>query len=147
VAKLTLSLGSNLGDRTTLLDQARERIVSEIGPVSYASDMVTTAAWGRTEQPDFLNQLLVIELDGARWPPRGEAARHTVHRLLDRCQAIEADLGRVRRMPWGPRTIDIDIIFLDDLVLETERISLPHPWWRQRTFVIDLLPDRSVLAR
>ncbi len=59
--------------------------------------------------------------------------------LLDLTQGIETELGRKRKTHWGPRTCDIDIIFVDNIRFETKRLSLPHPWWAERAFVRDLL--------
>jgi 2-amino-4-hydroxy-6-hydroxymethyldihydropteridine diphosphokinase len=145
VAKLTLSLGSNQGDRADQLRRARERLFAGLGPPVYVSQVVETPPWGVTDQPPFLNQVVVLKLDERQWPLDAAIAYRTAHRILDVCQRVEQGLGRVRGMPWGPRSIDVDMIFLADLVLETERLSLPHPWWRLRPFVTDLLPDRCVL--
>lgn len=177
---LTLALGTNLGDRHQILADTRRLIGERIGPVINVSSIIETKAWGVEDQPDFLNQVIVV--DGTAFggtvlssgtassgPPasRGEGAvqssgtassgppdsqgegaaagagnvsvRAMLHRLLDLTQGIEADLGRERKTHWGPRTCDIDIIFVDDLRYEDERISLPHPWWREREFVAGLI--------
>lgn len=154
---LTLALGTNLGDRHQILADTRRLIGERIGPLVYESATLETKAWGVEDQPDFLNQVIVV--DGTAFggtvlssgtatsgPPasRGESAdagagnvsvRAMLHRLLDLTQAIEAELGRERKNQWGPRTCDIDIVFVDDLRYEDERISLPHPWWEARGFV------------
>ncbi len=137
MAKLTLSLGSNLGARSDLLAAARGAIDLRLGTITYRSAIIETRAWGNTHQADFLNQLVICTLR-----PFGQSAIDPtyLHRLLDTTQSIEAQLGRVRDQPWGPRTIDIDLIFLNDIRYEDYRLSLPHPWWRQRAFVTDLLP-------
>ncbi|WP_420460203.1 2-amino-4-hydroxy-6-hydroxymethyldihydropteridine diphosphokinase [Neolewinella sp.] len=137
MAKLTLSLGSNLGARSNALAAAREAIDLRLGTITYRSAIIETKAWGNTHQPEFLNQLITCSLGAF-----GETAIEPtyLHRVLDTTQSIEAQLGRVRDQPWGPRTIDIDLIFLDDIRYEDHRLSLPHPWWRQRAFVTDLLP-------
>ncbi|PPK86356.1 2-amino-4-hydroxy-6-hydroxymethyldihydropteridine diphosphokinase [Neolewinella xylanilytica] len=137
VAKLTLSLGSNLGNRDQYLAQARERLSAALGQVVYASDVITTPPWGLLAQQDFRNQVLVIDLG---FPTASGGIREQLHRILEVTQTIECDLERVRHHKWGPRTLDIDIIFVDDLIYEDERISLPHPWWWYRSFVKDLLP-------
>ena len=137
MAKLTLSLGSNQGDRHELLSAARTELTNRLGPLSYRSAIIETKAWGNAHQPSFLNQLVLCNLPLRTSSPIEPTY---LHELLDITQCIEADLGRVRRQPWGPRTIDIDLIFLDDVRYEDPRLSLPHPWWRQRSFVTDLLP-------
>lgn len=127
---LTLSLGTNLGDRHEILTSARRLIAARIGPIRHASAVSETAAWGVTDQPDFLNQVIVVEY--ALAPP---PLRPQLHALLDLTQGIETDLGRERKTHWGPRTCDIDLIFFGDLRYEDERLSLPHPWWQERDFV------------
>ena len=134
MAKLTLSLGSNLGDRSEYLTRARRLLADRLGPLRYASPILETPAWGNTAQPDFLNQVIVVE---TALPPPLAA---TLHSLLDTTQSIERELGRVRTSHWGPRTIDIDIIFCGGVRYEDDRIQIPHPLWRQRSFVTDLLP-------
>ena len=137
MAKLTLSLGSNRGDRHALLATARNELAGRLGPLSFQSAVIETEAWGNTQQAGFLNQLVICRIPHLIT----ERVQPVVlHRLLDITQSIETALGRVRRRPWGPRTMDIDLIFLDDVRYEDHRISLPHPWWRQRAFVTDLLP-------
>lgn len=135
MAKLTLSLGSNLGNRRQYLAEARNAIIAEIGPLAFESEIVITPAWGLHDQPDYLNQLLVVLADA---PDRDLPG--ALHHILDLTQEIEQRLGRERKLHWGPRTIDIDLIFYDDVRYEDERLSLPHPWWRARAFVTDLLP-------
>ena len=137
MAKLTLSLGSNLGDRHANLAAACEQIALRLGSLVYQSVVIETPAWGKTDQPNFLNQLLVCTLTADSSSITDLAY---LHQLLDTTQQVEANLGRLRTEHWGARTIDIDLIFLDDLRYEDHRLSLPHPWWRQRAFVRDLLP-------
>ncbi|MBB4078185.1 2-amino-4-hydroxy-6-hydroxymethyldihydropteridine diphosphokinase [Lewinella aquimaris] len=137
MAKLTLSTGSNVGDRQFYLAEARSLLGQRLGEILFASEVRETEAWGYTDQSPFLNQLLILESPVA---VSGEAIRHDLHRVLDVTQQIEHELGRTRDLSWGPRTLDIDLIFVDDLRYEDERISLPHPWWRRRPFVRELLP-------
>lgn len=139
---ITLALGSNLGDRHAILASARDHIVERIGPLISASSLRETKAWGVTEQPDFLNQVIVVRYHpdlGADAGAKEVSLKATLHRLLDLTQGIERDLGRERKTHWGPRTCDIDIIFVDDLRYEDERLSLPHPWWAVREFVGNIM--------
>lgn len=129
---VTIALGSNLGDRTDILARARQLVVERIGPILADSSLVNTPAWGMTEQPDFLNQVVVVSYQ-EQHTDLPLSAR--LHRLLDLSQSIETDLGRERKTHWGPRTCDLDLIFVDDLAYEDERLSLPHPWWSARDFV------------
>ncbi len=128
-----LQLGTNLGDRLDLLAKATQAIARRCGEVSARSPIYETAAWGVTEQPDFLNQVLAVRTD---LPPRV---------LLDQVLAIEREMGRERTQRWGSRLIDIDILYYDDLVVNTPALSLPHPWLHRRRFVlvplVDLAPD------
>ena len=132
---VTLALGTNLGDRAGLLAAARVLVEARIGPIVAASSELENPAWGLTDQPDFLNQVIVVHY-GLTPPP----LRPQLHRLLDLTQAIELELGRTRKQHWGPRSCDVDIVFVGDLRYEDERLSLPHPWWRERDFVRGLLP-------
>lgn len=140
--QVTLALGSNLGDRHAILANARKLIRERIGPVIKTSSLLETKAWGVTDQPDFLNQVIVVQYDPALGAAAGAAQvslQAVLHRLLDLTQSIEHELGRERKTHWGPRTCDVDIVFVDDLRYEDERLSLPHPWWEVRGFVGGLL--------
>ncbi|MFT7121143.1 MAG: 2-amino-4-hydroxy-6-hydroxymethyldihydropteridine diphosphokinase [Neolewinella sp.] len=128
---LTLALGANLGDRHATLAEARRLISERVGPIVQESSLLETKAWGMEDQPDFLNQVIIVDEPGQRF----DSIRDQLHALLDITQGIELALGRERKSHWGPRTCDIDLIFLDDIRYEDERISLPHPWWAQRDFV------------
>lgn len=122
--KLYLLLGSNLGDRPLYLQQARDRITAQVGPVVRSSRLYETAAWGNTEQPDYLNQVLEVQAELAP-----EQALFAIHQ-------IEQELGRVRLEHWGSRVIDIDILFYDDLALQTHRLTIPHPRLHLRRFTL-----------
>jgi 2-amino-4-hydroxy-6-hydroxymethyldihydropteridine diphosphokinase len=120
-----LSLGSNLGDRRQLLRQAVDSLpdVVAVSPV-YETDPV-----GGPRQDDFLN--LVVELDTDLSPLA----------LLGVCHRIEAAAERVRAEHWGPRTLDVDIVWMEGVELDTERLTIPHPRWRERRFVLAPLRD------
>lgn len=134
---LTLALGANLGDRESTLAAARRAIGEHIGPIIATSTLLQTPAWGVTDQPDFLNQVIVVDIT----IDLPQHLRPRLHQLLDITQSIERELGldRSTKAHWGPRVCDIDLIFLDDLHYEDERISLPHPWWAARDFVGGLI--------
>ncbi len=125
-----LSTGSNIGDRRRHLDMARREVALRVGEVSAASGIYRTAAWGLEEQPDFLNQVLQV------------ATALDPVAVLDRIQAIEQWMGRERKVKWGTRVIDIDILFYDDLVVDSERLTIPHPLVHARRFV--LIPLREI---
>lgn len=124
-----VGLGSNLGDRRAYLRDAIDSLpdVIAVSPV-YETDPV-----GGPHQGPFLN--LVVELDTTLAPTE----------LLSVCHRIESAANRVRDEHWGPRTLDIDIIWMEGVELDTERLTIPHPRWRTRKFVMapmrDLAPD------
>ncbi len=119
-----LLLGANLGDRVATLHRAAELIAERIGPVMQRSALYETAAWGVTNQPAFLNQVLMVET-----ALKPEA-------VLTQTQAIEEELGRVRDVKWGARVIDVDILYYDQLVLHADTLTIPHPFLHQRRFTL-----------
>lgn len=128
-----LLLGANLGDRVVTLRRAAKLIAVHVGPVVRASALYETAPWGITDQSAFLNQVLMVETE-----LEPEA-------VLAQTQAIEQELGRVRLEKWGARLIDIDMLYFDDLVQETDRLTIPHPYLHQRRFTLvplaEIAPD------
>lgn len=124
-----LSLGSNLGDRRAHLRQAVETLPDVVA----VSSVYETAPLGGPEQGPYLN--LVVELSTCIEP----------RNLLAICHRIEAAAERVREERWGPRTLDIDIIWIDGVRSEDPQLTLPHPRWRERRFVLaplrELAPD------
>ena len=129
-----LGLGSNLGDSSALMTAAIVRLEAHPGiEVRARSGLYRTPAWGIEDQPDFLNAALAIETTLGP------------HDLLDAALAIEAELGRVRGRRWGERAIDIDLLHYRGAAMRDERLTLPHPLWRQRGFV--LLPLAEISPR
>lgn len=130
---LYLLLGGNLGDRTLYLQQARESIVTQVGTIKNASALYQTAAWGKTDQPAFLNQVLEV------------STVLTPEQVLQTINNIEHELGRERLEHWGARVIDIDILFYDNLVQQTQRLTIPHPQLHLRRFtllpLLEIAPD------
>lgn len=130
---VTLGLGTNQGDRPALLASARRLIAETIGPIQSASSIHETAAWGYTDQPDFLNQ--VVSCQTALIPTA----------CLRAAQAVETRLGRQRLIHWGPRTIDVDLLYFADVLLDTPALRLPHPHIADRAFVLlplaEIAPD------
>ena len=127
-----LLLGSNLGDRAATLQAAVTELGRSAGRVTAASGLYETAAWGLTEQPAFLNQALEVQTSLS---PTA---------LLAACQAAEQQAGRQRLVRWGARTLDVDILFYDSLVLDTPTLQLPHPRLPERRFA--LLPLSEIAA-
>lgn len=124
LSKIFLHIGSNLGERRFHLSRAIQHIDTVIGPIQGTSAIYETEAWGYENQGAFLNMALEIEYYG------------TPIKLLDSIQKIEIDLGRKRTLHWGPRIIDIDIIMYDDIVIDTERLKIPHVELHNRNFVL-----------
>ena len=127
-----LSLGANLGDKRKNLRQAVE-LISQIDGVNLlmVSHFYETAPWGVTNQPNFINAAMKIQ--SSLQPLQ----------LLDSLQKIEYKLGRVRHEHWGARTIDIDILSIDDVTMDTEQLKLPHPYMLERDFVLLPLSELS----
>lgn len=124
-----LSLGSNLGERADMLASARVRLGILVGKVEVASSIYETAPWGKSDQPAFLNQVIGVR---TKLSPRV---------LLDTTLAIEKSLGRVRAEPWGPRTIDIDILLYDGQAVDEPGLVIPHPAMHERRFVLTPLTE------
>jgi 2-amino-4-hydroxy-6-hydroxymethyldihydropteridine diphosphokinase len=125
-----VALGSNLGDRRAHLRAA----VAALPGVRRVSGVYETAPVGGPDQGPYLN--CVVELDTTLDP----------HELLARCQDLEHEAGRTRRVRWGPRTLDVDILVYDDLEVATNDLCIPHPRMAERRFVLaplaELAPER-----
>ena len=125
-----LGLGTNMGDRLDYLNKACDLLEQNENIISLKkSNLYETKAWGYTEQADFLNMCVEIETNLAPYD------------LLSLCQEIENKLDRVRVIRWGPRTIDVDILFYDDIVSDDEKLLIPHPRIKERAFVLVPLMD------
>ncbi|MBN8822403.1 MULTISPECIES: 2-amino-4-hydroxy-6-hydroxymethyldihydropteridine diphosphokinase [unclassified Spirosoma] len=121
---ILLLLGANLGDRIKTLHRASELLADRVGDVAKRSAIYETAPWGVTDQPTYLNQVLGVE---TTLPP---------DELLRQTQAIEQALGRVRLERWGARLIDIDMLYYDQLIIQTPQLTIPHPYLHQRRFTL-----------
>ena len=121
---LYLLLGSNLGNREDYLQQTLTQLELKVGKIIIFSSIYKTAAWGNTEQDDFLNMAVAIETNVEAFE------------LLAITQEIEIKLGRKREQIWGARTIDIDIIFYDQQVISTQTLTIPHSRIMERRFVL-----------
>ncbi|ALD22699.1 2-amino-4-hydroxy-6-hydroxymethyldihydropteridine pyrophosphokinase [Hymenobacter sp. DG25A] len=119
-----LLLGSNLGDRAATLREAVQQLHSSAGPVSATSSLYETAPWGLSDQPAFLNQ--VVQLSTSLPPEQ----------LLAACLQTEQLAGRTRRIRWDARTLDVDILLYDDIVLDTPELIIPHPRLPERRFAL-----------
>ncbi|MBC6368380.1 2-amino-4-hydroxy-6-hydroxymethyldihydropteridine diphosphokinase [Algoriphagus sp. AK58] len=132
--EVVLCLGGNKGEREKLLFHAIEAINDRFQLIK-VSNIYETEAWGGVAKGNFLNQLALISTS---FGPQ---------EVLEIIQEIEKDLGRIRDEPWGDRTMDIDILFFGDEVIESERLSIPHPFIGERKFVlvplVELVPNKK----
>lgn len=129
--RVAFSLGSNLGDRVAILEQAVRCLSADEGISGLAvSPVYETDPVGGPEQGEFLNAVVVAD---TTLRPR---------ELLDLAQRCEADSGRVRTQRWGPRTLDVDVLAVDAVTSDDPELTLPHPRATQRAFV--LVPWRDV---
>jgi 2-amino-4-hydroxy-6-hydroxymethyldihydropteridine diphosphokinase len=122
VSNAVLSVGSNIGDRLAYLRSALERMRPCVDAVS---PVYETPPWGPVSQPDYLNAVILASDDTADpsvW--------------LARAHAVEEAAGRVRDQRWGPRTLDVDVIAVDDIELNDPDLTLPHPRAAERAFVL-----------
>ena len=128
-----LLLGSNLGERLQILKSAAGLIEERVGTIRAASSIYETAPWGVLDQPVFLNQVLEVQT---------ELMPEEVLRII---LEIEHELGRIRYERWGARVIDIDMLYFNDLVLDSARLTLPHPRLHERRFTLvplaEIAPD------
>lgn len=123
-----LALGSNMGDKKAYLDSGVEGLRQTKGcRVLAVSDYLATEPYGVTDQDEFLNGAMKIR---TLLPP---------HELLDRLHEIEQEAGRERIIRWGPRTLDLDILLYDDLILDDEELHIPHIEMYKRDFVLEPL--------
>jgi 2-amino-4-hydroxy-6-hydroxymethyldihydropteridine diphosphokinase len=132
-----VGLGSNLGDRWAYLRRAVDQLrAGNRAPVTAVSSVYETEPLGGPDdQGPYLN--LVVELAVA---PGADP-----YRLLEECRRLEAAAGRVRATRWGPRTLDADVLWIDGVAIEDPDLTVPHPRWRERRFVLaplrELAPD------
>jgi 2-amino-4-hydroxy-6-hydroxymethyldihydropteridine diphosphokinase len=124
-----LLLGSNLGNRELFLQQAVQLIEQNIAPVTKASGIYETQSWGKTDEPDYLNQVVQLQT---------ELPAQTV---LERILNIEIMLGRKRDVKWGSRIIDIDILFYGDKIINEPGLIVPHPELHNRRFTLEPLEE------
>lgn len=130
-----LLTGGNIGDRFQFLDQARQAIQTTCGKITKVSAIYETEAWGIGDQAPFYNQALLLHTD--------LDAYALLHCLLH----IELALGRVRDIKYGPRVIDIDIIFFNDDMIDNKDLVVPHPQMQNRRFVLlplnEIAPEKN----
>lgn len=131
-----IATGSNLGDKEEYIRQGSDALKAcEECIVEKESGLIVTEPYGVTEQPQFLNGMLKIK------------TIFTPLELLEKLNEIEAAANRERKMHWGPRTLDLDIILYDDLILDTERLTIPHRDMQNREFVLKPLAELAPWQR
>ena len=123
MARAGIGLGSNLGDPAANV-RAGIDALAEIGTVLARSRLYRTKPWGRAEQPDFCNAVAIVETD------------LSPHELLNRMKDLERRLGRTKAERWGPRVIDLDILFYDELRVDEPGLHIPHPRLHERAFAL-----------
>jgi 2-amino-4-hydroxy-6-hydroxymethyldihydropteridine diphosphokinase len=122
--KTYLLLGSNMGNSQKQLSKSILLIKKQIGKLLRQSGLYSTAAWGNTNQPDFLNQVIMVETE--------LSAIQTMQTILN----IEKKMGRLRTVKNAPRIIDIDILFFNKEIIDREYLNIPHPQIQNRRFVL-----------
>ena len=128
-----LLLGSNMGDSEQMLSVATNMIEKNIGKLTTSSVIYKTAAWGKEDQPDFLNQIIIV------------SSLLSSSTLLKEIFIIEKEMGRVRTTKNAARVIDIDMLFFNDEIIQTENLTVPHKQIQNRKFVLvplaEIAPD------
>lgn len=132
-----IALGANLGDREhTLLEAIRRLDAHPDIQVLRCSDLYETEPVGYVDQPSFINMAIAVK---TTLRPQ-ELLRYMLH--------VEQELGRVRSIHWGPRTVDLDLLFIEGVTLQTAELELPHPRMEERAFVLiplaDILPEHDL---
>jgi 2-amino-4-hydroxy-6-hydroxymethyldihydropteridine diphosphokinase len=122
--KVYLLIGGNMGDRMANLDIALNLMELNLGAIIQISSRYETAAWGLTDQPNFINQAVLMHTS--------LSANELMQAILD----VEKLMGRERTIPLGPRNIDIDIIYYNDEIINNESLTVPHPKMTERRFVL-----------
>ncbi|MCA0428752.1 MAG: 2-amino-4-hydroxy-6-hydroxymethyldihydropteridine diphosphokinase [Bacteroidetes bacterium] len=130
---ICILLGSNLGDARAQLDLAIHLLELKGIAVLHKSSVYKTAAWGKQDQPEFLNQVLLC------------ASECSAEQVLEMCLKTEQAMGRIRTEKWEARIIDIDILLFNDQVIQLPNLQIPHPFLPQRRFSLvplaELIPD------
>ena len=122
---LVIGLGSNIGDAKNNLSRAISLLSAKFGEPVSKSRIYTSKAIGVTDQPDFLN--LAIEFNLPTLEPQ---------KVLEICLELELEMGRKRIIKWGPRCIDIDILFWGHKIISSPNLTIPHPELNKRSFVV-----------
>ena len=130
INKVFISLGSNLGDKTKNLLSAKFKIINDIGNIIKESKIYESEPWGFKNQPNFLNQVIIIK------------CVYNANVVLQKCLKIEKEFGRIRKIKWAPRIIDIDILYFNNEIINEKGLLIPHPQIENRNFV--LIPLKEI---
>ena len=126
-------IGGNIGDPFNNLRTAKELMSKQCGTIIKESSIYQTAAWGLTDQPDFLNQVIIL------------STTLNPETLIRSLLSVEETMGRKRNIKFGPRIIDLDILLIDDFLIESELLNVPHPALQKRKFALiplnEVAPD------
>lgn len=122
--KYYILLGSNVGDKINHLTNAVQGIKDDVGFVTQISSLYITEPWGLKDQSDFYN--IVLEVHSTL----------EAEEMLRAIKKVELNIGRQKEVHWGPRSIDIDILYCDDKVIQTAELTIPHPQIYNRNFVL-----------
>lgn len=118
-----------MGDKQANLEQAIDKLRARGIHILKESSVLATEPWGGVEQDSFVNQVIEVET----WLPAPV--------MLETLLAIESEMGRVREVHWGPRLIDLDLLFVEDQIIYTDELILPHPYIAERLFVLESLQE------
>lgn len=130
---LVIALGSNIGDKEKNLKEAISYLSKAFGNPISTSNIYCSEPFGEIAQDDFLN--MCIEFMSPKKSPI-----ETLHQCLE----IEEKMGRVRSIKWGPRIIDIDILYFDDKAIQSKELVIPHPHIKERSFVVLPLTELNI---
>jgi len=122
--KVYLQLGSNIGNRYDYLSKGKKLINDKIGKIRCQSKIYESTPWGVTDQNQFLNQIIISE------------THLNAKKILERSQQIEKESGRKTKNKWKARTLDIDILFFNNEIINTNSLKVPHPLIQERLFVL-----------
>jgi 2-amino-4-hydroxy-6-hydroxymethyldihydropteridine diphosphokinase len=129
--KIYLLLGSNMGNSKKMLMLAANKIEKSIGKIIRQSNFYQTAAWGKTDQADFVNQVIIVD------------SKYTAAETIEKILQIESGMGRIRTQKNDPRLIDIDILFFNKEIIHSEKLIVPHIEIQNRRFVLVPLNELS----
>lgn len=127
--ELYLGIGSNEGNRAANLALALRLLRKRVGLVVKESVLYETAAWGKTDEPDYYNQVVVVK------------TLLSAEDAFRECQIIEQKMGRIRQEKWEARIIDVDLLYYNNSVIESEALTIPHALLTQRKFVLHPLAE------